>query len=77
MASHKRVGSWSGFWGLITKLHRSSWMSDVLPSAARLFFEMLLASEAGPGPKNPKVNPLCGKSSRAVVWLVASCIVDR
>ena len=33
MASHKRVGSWSGFWRFITKLHRSSWMSDVLPSA--------------------------------------------
>ena len=70
MASHNRVGFWSGFWGLITKLHRSSWMSDVLPSATRLFFEMLLASEAGPGPKNPKFNLLFGKFSRAV----ATCL---
>ena len=31
---------------------------------------MLLASEAGPGPKNPKVNLLCGKFSRAV----ATCL---
>ena len=37
MASHKRVGSLSGFWDLFTKLHRSSWLSDVLPSASRLF----------------------------------------
>ena len=45
-------------------------MSDVLPSATvyKAFFEMLLASEAGP--KNPKVNRLCGKFSRAV----ASCL---
>ena len=69
MASHKRVGSLSGFWDLFTKLHRSSWMSDVLPSAPRLFLnaKMWLASQAGPGPKNPipKVNLLCGKFSRA------------
>ena len=45
-------------------------MSDVLPSATRLFFEFLPASEAGPGPKNPKVNLLCGKFSRAV----ATCL---
>ena len=47
-------------------------MIDVLPSATRLFFEMLLASEAGPdsGPKNPKVNLQCGKFSRAV----ATCL---
>ena len=69
MASHKMVGSWSGFWGLITRLHRSSWMSHVLPSATRLFFEMLLALEAGPRPNNPKVNLLRGKFSRAVACI--------
>ena len=31
---------------------------------------MLLASEAGPGPKNSKVNLLCGNFSRAV----ATCL---
>ena len=39
MASHKRVGSLSGFWDLFTKLHKSSWMSDVLSSAPRLFLK--------------------------------------
>ena len=39
MASYKRIGSLSGFWDLFTKLHRSSWMSDVLPSAPRLFLK--------------------------------------
>ena len=76
MASHKRVRSWSGFWGLTTKLHRSSWMSHVLPSAIsyEAFSEMLLASEAGPGPKYPKVNLLCGKFSRAVAtFLCLAC----
>ena len=50
------------FIGLVT-----SWMSEVLPSAQRLFSKMWLASQAGPGPKNPipKVNRLCGKFSRA------------
>ena len=72
LASLKREGSWSGLCilgsgDLIAKLHRSNWMSDVLPSA---FSEMLLASEAGPGPKNQKVNLLCGKFSRAV----ATCL---
>ena len=57
MESHKRVGSLSGFWDRFTKLHRSSWMTDVLPSAPRLS-KMWLASQAGPDPKNiiPKVS---------------------
>ena len=66
MASHKRVGSFPGFWDLFTKLHRSNWMSDVFAISSKVFSKMWLASQAGPGSKNqiPNVNPLCGKFSR-------------
>ena len=42
-------------------------------TSSEAFSEVLLATQAGPGPKNPKFNLLCGKFSRAVgcVWLVA------
>ena len=66
MASHKKVGSLSGFWDLFTKLHRSSWMSDVFAISSKVFSKMWLASQVGPGLKNPipKVNLLCGKFCR-------------
>ena len=66
MASHKKVGSLSGFWDLFTKLHRSSWMSDVFAISSKAFSKMWLASQVGPGLKNPipKFNLLCGKFSR-------------
>ena len=77
MASHKKVGSLSGFWDLFTKLHRSSWMSDVFAISSKVFSKMWLASQVGPGLKNPilKVNLLCGKFSRAVATCLclASC----
>ena len=66
----KLMLSLCGVWDLLTKLHRSSWMSDVLPITPRPFLKswgFLHRREAGPWPKNPipKVNLLSGKFSRA------------
>ena len=85
MASHKRVGSLSGFWDLFTKLHKSRMDERRLTISSKAFSKMWLASQAGPGPKNPipKVNLLCGKFSRAACTLklpvsgLSQGIVDR
>ena len=65
MASHKKVGSWPGFWDLFTKLHRSSWMSDVFAISSE---KMWLASQVGPARalKNEECNSKGQSSVRKV-----------
>ena len=77
MASHGRVGSLSGFWDFFTKLHRSSWMSDVLPSAPRLFLKCGLLHRQVLGQRIQLQRSIFCAESLAVhtavacIWLVA------
>ena len=60
-------------------LHSSSWISEILSVTSKLFWDLFLDTQAGPGPQNPNanLNPLCEKFVRAVtsVWRVAIGIV--
>ena len=73
MASHKKVGSLSGSGTFL----QSFWMSDVFAISSKVFSKMWLASQVGPGLKNPipKVNLLCGKFSR--VHYSCLCVACR
>ena len=77
MASHESVGSLSGFWDLFTKLHRSCWMRDVLPSAPRFFLKCGLLHREVLGQRIQFQRSIFCAESLAVhtavacVWLVA------